>query len=73
MSSVSHALTVLGCSGDHDGVVTAHELLTACSDTEVRTALQWNFPDAKLEDLKLKKIRDDKSGSLGGEFWGEIS
>lgn len=39
--------------GDHDGVVTAHELLTACSDTEVRTALQWTFPDAKLEDLKI--------------------
>lgn len=36
---------------DHDGVVTAHELLTACSDPEVRRALQWTFPDTCLEDV----------------------
>jgi hypothetical protein len=35
---------------DHDGVVTAHELLTACSDPEVRRALQWTFPDSCLEE-----------------------
>lgn len=38
---------------DHDGVVTAHELLTACSDPEVRKALQWTFPDTCLEDVCL--------------------
>eukprot|EP00434_Breviolum_minutum_P023232 symbB.v1.2.020490.t1/scaffold1730.1/size104407/3 len=46
---------------DHDGVVTAHELLTACSDTEVRTALQWNFPDAKLEEV-FSELDANKDG-----------
>mmetsp|Transcript_78542 Transcript_78542/g.188414 ORF Transcript_78542/g.188414 Transcript_78542/m.188414 type:complete len:662 (-) Transcript_78542:58-2043(-) len=48
---------------DHDGMVTAHELLTACSDTEVRTALQWTFPDTCLEDV-FAELDANKDGMV---------
>ncbi|CAE7268229.1 unnamed protein product [Symbiodinium natans] len=46
---------------NHDGAVTAHELRTACSDSTVRMALQWTFPDTCLEEV-FHELDTNKDG-----------
>jgi len=46
---------------DHDGAVTAKELHAACTDSSVRMALQWTFPDTCLEDV-FSELDANKDG-----------
>lgn len=51
---------------DHDGGITVKELIAACSREEVRTALAWTFPDARLEDI-FADLDADQDGQVTRE------
>jgi len=54
------------CDRDRDTMVTRQELLTACSDYQVRLALTWSFPDACLQDV-FAELDANKDGLVSIE------